>query len=265
VHTLHDYYLLCPYSTMFRLGANCASPCLRCRIPTAPRRALSRHVQGVIGVSRFVLERHLEQGLFAGARSSVVYNGYRAPAPAAAQPRAVSEKLRIGFLGSLVPAKGLDRLVEAFLALPPQAAELRIAGSGDPDYEASLKRRAAQRDDLRWLGVVRPEEFLPGLDVLVVPSLFHEPMGRVVVEAFAHGLPVIAARRGGMPELFRGACGWLYEPDDPGGLSAILREILARREALEPMRGAAREAARLYSVEAMVSGYSDLYQGATAR
>ncbi|MFY9317915.1 MAG: glycosyltransferase family 4 protein [Burkholderiales bacterium] len=265
VHTLHDYYLLCPYSTMFRREANCASPCLRCRIPTAPRRALSRHVQGVIGVSRFVLERHLEQGLFSRARSSVVYNGYRGPALAAEQTRAVSGKLQIGFLGSLVPAKGLDRLVDAFLDLPPRVAELRIAGSGDPAYEALLKTRSAQRDDLRWLGVVRPEEFLPGLDVLVVPSLFHEPMGRVVVEAFSHGLPVIAARRGGIPELFRGACGWLYEPDDPGGLPAILREILARREVLEPMRMAARGAARRFPLEAMLEGYLLAYREAAAR
>jgi glycosyltransferase involved in cell wall biosynthesis len=264
LHTLHDHYLLCPYSIMYRNDANCASQCLRCRIASAPRRALTRHVAGVVGVSNFVLQRHLERGLFAAARSSVVHNGYRAPAAIAQSSRA-GQRLRIGYLGSLVPAKGLDRLVDAFLGLPDGAAELHIAGAGDVDYEALLKQRTVARSDVRWCGVVRPEEFLPGLDLLVMPTLCHEAMGRVVVEAFAHGLPVIAASRGGIPELFRGECGWLYDPDDRGRLPAILREVLGRREALEPMRQAARAAARHASDETMIEGYLAMYEATAAR
>ena len=264
LHTLHDYYLLCPYSTMYRNEENCARPCLRCRVASAPRRALTRHVAGVVGVSRFVLQRHLEQGLFAGARTAVVYNGYSAPASAMQAARA-APRLRIGFLGTLVPAKGLDRLVDAFLGLPPGAAELHIAGAGDADYEALLRDRSAQRSDVHWHGVVRAEEFLPGLDLLVVPSLYHEPMGRVVIEAFAHGLPVIAASRGGIPELFHGECGWLYDPDDRGRLPAILREVLARREVPESMRMAARAAAQRASHEAMIAGYLAMYEATAAR
>jgi glycosyltransferase involved in cell wall biosynthesis len=264
VHTLHDHYLLCLYSMMYRNDVNCASQCLRCRIASAPRRALTRHVAGVIGVSNFVLQRHLERGLFATARTAVVLNGYRAPAAPAQSPRADS-RLRIGFLGSLVPAKGLDRLVDAFLGLPAGAAELHIAGAGDRDYEALLKDRVAHREDVRWHGVVRPEEFLPGLDLLVVPSLVHEAMPRVVVEALAHGVPLVAARRGGIPEPFRGECGWLYDPDDRGRLPAILREVLDRREVLEPMRQAARAAAQHASDEAMIAGYLAMYEAIAAR
>lgn len=266
VHTLHDHYLLCPYSTMYRNGANCARQCLRCRIATVPRRAMASRVDGVIGVSRFILERHLARGLFSRARTAVVHNGYRPPGQAPAAPaRAAGGPLRIGFLGSLVPSKGLDRLIDVFLRLPPRAAELRIAGAGDLQYEQLLKRRTASREEVRWLGVVRPEAFLPELDVLVVPSLYHEPLPRVVVEAFSHGVPVVAARRGGIPEMFRGDCGWLYEPDEGRGLSGILTQILARRDALEPMRAAARAAAREFSYEAMAAGYLAMYQAAAAR
>ena len=260
VHTLHDHYLLCPYSTMFRNGENCSEQCLRCRIASIPRRAMTRHVDGVIGVSRFILERHLDYGLFADASASVVYNGYRAPdRTLVARARAADDPLRIGFLGGLVPNKGLDRLVDAFLRLAPHAAELWIAGAGDPRYEASLKSRTASRDDVQWFGVVRPEAFLPALDVLVVPSLVHEAMGRVVIEAFCHGVPVIAASRGGIPELFRGECGWLYDPDDRGRLPAILKQILDQRATLEAMRKAVREAALHYSCEAMAAGYLAAY------
>ncbi len=266
VHTLHDHYLLCPYSTMFRNGKNCGRQCLGCRIASAPRRALARHVDGVIGVSRFILDKHLGYGLFADAGASVVYSGYRAPEGSPAmRSRAAGDPLRLGFMGSLAQNKGLDRLVDTFLALPAHAAELRIAGTGDAAYEATLKARSASREDVRWLGRVRPEAFLPELDVLVVPSLVHEAMGRVVVEAFAHGVPVVAASRGGMPELFRGECGWLYDPDDRARLPALLEQIVARREVLEPMRAAARVAARQFSVEAMAAGYLAAYQAAMKR
>ncbi len=266
VHTLHDHYLLCPYSTMFRKGENCTQQCLRCRFASMPRRAMARHVHGVIGVSRYILDKHLGYGLFAQAHASVVYSGYRAPEGLPGKgTRAPGDALRIGFLGSLFPNKGLDRLIDAFLTLAPQLAELRIAGAGDPGYEASLRSRTASRDDVRWMGVVRPEAFLPELDVLVVPSLVQEAMGRVVIEAFAHGVPVIAANRGGLPELFRGECGWLYDPDDRDRLPAILQQILGRREIVEPMRKAARAAALHYGNEAMLAGYLATYQAAAAR
>lgn len=263
VHTLHDHYLLCPYSTMHRGGANCARPCLACRAASAPRRAMTRHVDGVIGVSRYILDRHRELGLFAQADASVVYNGFAGPAPAA--PRAPGAHPRIGFLGSLVPAKGVDRLVDAFLRLAPGAAELHIAGAGDPAYEAQLRRRTASREAVRWHGVVDPEPFLAGLDLLVVPSINHDPMPRVVLEAFRQSVPVAGARRGGIPEGFAGDCGWLYDPDDPAALAAILAQAVARPERLAQMREAARAAARRFPLEAMLEGYLRAYREAAAR
>jgi len=262
VHTLHDHYLLCSYSTMFRDGRNCASPCLRCRAASAPRRALARHVDAVIGVSRYILERHRAAGLFARAHASVVAAALPPAAPRAeadAGPRA----LRIGFLGGLVPAKGADRLLEAYLALPAGKAELHVAGGGDPEFEAALRRRAGGRADVRWHGVVRSDEFLPALDLLVVPSRVHEAMGRVVLEAFRHGLPVVAARRGGLPELVPEAAGWLYEPDDGAQLPKILREIVAQPALLGERRAAARATGARADPRTVPEGYLAAYRAAS--
>ncbi|HVP08640.1 MAG TPA: glycosyltransferase family 4 protein [Burkholderiales bacterium] len=263
VHTLHDHYLLCPYSTMHRGGRNCERPCLACRAVTAPRRALTRHVDGVIGVSRYILERHRALGLFAQANAQVVYNGFGEPVPPA--PRATGPALRIGFLGSLVPPKGADRLVDAFLRLAPGAAELHLAGAGDPGYETELRRRTASRRDVHWRGVVQADLFLAELDLLVVPSIYHDPMPRVVLEAFRQGVPVAGARRGGIPEGFAGDCGWLYDPDDPAALAAILAEAVASPERLRRMREAARAAVRRCSLGAMLEGYLHAYRVAIAR
>ena len=266
IHTLHDHYLFCPYSTMFKDGENCARPCLACRVATVPRRAMTHHVDAVIGVSRFILDRHLRDGLFPEAHASVVYNGYDAPdGPPGAGARAAGGPLRVGYMGGLVTNKGLDRLLDAYLELPQGAAELRIAGAGDARFADPLKARSASRQDVHWRGVVRPEDFMPELDVLVVPSRVHEAMGRVVVEAFAHGVPVIAARRGGIPELFRGDCGWLYEPDDRAQLPGILKQILGQRGELAAKRAAARSAAGHFSRAAMIAGYLAAYREAAAR
>ena len=263
-HTLHDHYLLCPYSTMFRDGRNCAAPCLRCRAVSAPRRALSRHVDAVVGVSRFILERHRAAGLFGGAHASLI-GAVLPPAGSREAAQAGPHALRIGYLGGLVPAKGVDQLLEAFLGLPAGAAELHVAGGGDRDFEAGLRRRAAGRADVRWHGVVRSDDFLPKLDVLVVPSRVREAAPRVVPEAFRHGVPVVAARRGGLPELVPEAAGWLYEPDDRAHLPKILREILEQPALLEQRRAAARAAGAAADPRSVPEAYLAAYRVAIAR
>ncbi len=264
VHTLHDHYLLCSYSTMFRGGRNCASPCLRCRAASTPRRALARHVDAVIGVSRYILERHRADGLFAGAHASVVAAALPPAAPRAA-PDAGPRALRIGYLGGLVPAKGVDQLLEAFLELPAGTAELHVAGGGDSGFEAALRRRAGGRTDVRWHGVVRSDDFLPNLDLLAVPSRVHEAMGRVVLEAFRHGLPVVAARRGGLPELVPEGAGWLYEPDDGAQLPKLLRELAERPALLTARRAAARAAGAGADPRRMLEGNLVAYRAVIAR
>ena len=60
VHTLRDYYLLCPKTTMFDNGRRCQGQCFSCSIYSRVRRALSHYVGAVVGVSRFTLDRHLD-------------------------------------------------------------------------------------------------------------------------------------------------------------------------------------------------------------
>jgi glycosyltransferase involved in cell wall biosynthesis len=104
VHTLHDHYLLCPYSTMFKNGRNCPQQCLGCRLAAVPRQRLTRHVDVVIAVSRYILERHRARGLFSLSECRVVHNGYRPLAAVAGQPgKEPGARLRIGFLGALSP------------------------------------------------------------------------------------------------------------------------------------------------------------------
>lgn len=223
VHTTHDQYLLCHRSTMFRNGENCSAQCLSCRALGLPRKFASNQVDVAVGVSRFILERHQRQGIFPAAQGTVIYNTGMLSAPPMTRPPRTAEKLRFGFLGQIIPTKGVHALIDAFLADEFHDAELWIAGKGDSgDYEQDLRRRTQTIPNIRWLGYVRPAELLDNIDVLVVPSLWHDTAPLVVLEAASHGVPVLGSNRGGIPELIPPSTGWTFDPDDPAGLRRAL-------------------------------------------
>ncbi|MBV8662730.1 MAG: glycosyltransferase, partial [Hyphomicrobiales bacterium] len=74
VHTIRDFYLLCPRSTMFRGGAPCAGQCAECKVYAAPRRQLSRLPRVLSAVSRYMIDAHVRRGYFprASVRQSVL-------------------------------------------------------------------------------------------------------------------------------------------------------------------------------------------------
>ena len=75
VHTIHDHYLLCANSVMFKDGNNCLKPCLSCLPFHYVRRKLADQVDYVVAVSAFVMARHRQFGCFKGARQGIIHNG----------------------------------------------------------------------------------------------------------------------------------------------------------------------------------------------
>jgi glycosyltransferase involved in cell wall biosynthesis len=234
-HTLRDYYLICPNTAQFRNGISCGSRCGACRVMGAPRIAATRHVNTVIGNSHFVLESHLRAGAFESAHRDVIYNGYEAPAPVA--PRVAvpeSRPFTLGFIGRLAPTKGVELLMDAFVravAASSQPMVMRIAGTGDVEYVRSLRERAGDWP-IELIGKVAPATFYESVDVTVVPSLWHEPLARVIFESFAHGVPVLASSRGGSPELVvPGRTGWLFDPSEEGALERAIGQAVTEMQA----------------------------------
>lgn len=157
--------------------------------------------------------------------------------PAAADPRPGV----IGYVGRLEPHKGVDVLVDAVLGAPELSLEIAGAGSA----EAGLRDRARPAGDrIRFLGPVE-HDALPAVygsfDVLAVPSLdtpgWREQFGRVVVEAFACGTPVVTSDGGALPELV-GDAGLVVRQGDPEALRAALVGIVRDRERRAAMAAA---------------------------
>ena len=139
--------------------------------------------------------------------------------------------LRVGFVGRLIPHKGVDVLLRA-ATLDPRF-EVEVVGSGpEVGRLAALAAELGVTDRVEFRGHVT-EEALPAVyrafDALAVPSVptpgWVEQFGRVVVEAQASGVPVVASRSGALPEVVGGA-GTLVEPGDPADLARGLARLL---------------------------------------
>lgn len=227
IHTLRDYYLACPRSTMFRDGHNCERPCGGCAPFAAPRRRASALVDAVIGNSRFILERHLALGYFPNARCrDVIHNGQPSSQHSVtSRPAKASGRTPVfGYIGQINDTKGVALLIEAVRALGPDAP-LRIAGRVEGEYAERLRREAPEW--VEWLGWQKPADFYRNVDVVVVPSLWHEPLPRTVIEAATAGCRVIGSNRGGTPEALAMVGGTVFDPDVSGALTHALRQELS--------------------------------------
>lgn len=257
VHTLRDYYLLCPQVSMFRGGKDCECQCPLCRLYSLPKIRFSRHVDVVVGISRFILKRHRDHGCFDGAQQAVISNAYELKA-LDTKRTLPSTPLRFGYLGRLSPEKGVERLLEAATRLPSAKWTLDVGGQGSGTYENGLRSRYG-RPNIRFLGDAPPTDFFSAVDVLVVPSLWHEPFGRVVIEAYAHGVPVIASARGGLSDLVSATTGLLFDPDMPGELEAKMQRLINEPARVADMSRHCLKEAQRFLPRAVVNGYLEVY------
>jgi glycosyltransferase involved in cell wall biosynthesis len=207
-------------------------------------------------------------------RICVVPNGvdlgkFRPAAPAAARARLAGlrpDALTVGFLGRFSHEKAAD----AFLALAAAcAAEPRLqfvlAGAGPAEAGLRDQARELRLENVLWPGVVDSAAVLPAFDILVVPSRL-DGRPNAVLEAMACGIPVVASRVGGLPELVEhGVTGLLVEPLDLPGLAAAVTR-LSRDSALRmSMAHAARaKAERELDIHRTFATYETLICGGAA-
>lgn len=187
-------------------------------------RTWSRVVDRYIALTDFVRCKMVEAGLPAD-RISVKPN-FVSPDPGMGRSGEGSYAL---FIGRLSPEKGLMPLLEAWREIPD--LPLRIAGSGPMEEVARafiLHHGLSGRVEL--LGRQTQDqisELLSDTRVLVLPSVWYETFGRVAVEAFAAGVPVIASRLGAMAEIVEdGVSGLHFAPGDPAELASRVRWAL---------------------------------------
>jgi glycosyltransferase involved in cell wall biosynthesis len=231
------------------------------RWPYLRRRLMA--ADAVIAPTRFLRDVFVHNGV---REDRIVHRGYGIDAaglvPAAGRPE---RPLTFGFLGTYAPHKAPHVLVEAMLRVRGECRVILRGRETDfPDYAGPLLEKArADRRIAVSPAYERAElaSVLAGLDVLVVPSTWHENSPFVVLEARAAGLPVLASRFGGLVEVVRHEVdGELFPPGDAEALARAMQRLID-----EPQRLARYRAATLppKSLATAVDEFEEIYRGAS--
>jgi glycosyltransferase involved in cell wall biosynthesis len=166
-------------------------------------------------------------------------------------------QINIGFLGRLVPEKGLDILFTAVSQLQQQNLDFQVTLCGSGTSEADLRQKAAIlqiNERLIWRGAVRHEAApveLGQFDVLVLPSrsiaTWKEQFGHVIIEAMAMGIPVVGSSCGEIPHVIARE-DLVFSEGDPVALAKILKQLICDRNSREEMGN--------YGIERVKQNYS---------
>lgn len=203
------------------------------------RARLVAAVDRFVAPSRFLYERYLEWGL---APEHIVQSRAGIDvAPFAGFERTQSERLRVAYLGTLAPHKGVHVLLEAWSRIAPAQranAALTVYGprAHNPAYVARLDELARAAGATLAGGV--PAERVPAtlahVDLLVMPSVWYENSPLVILEALATRTPLVVSDLGGMAELVEeDRHGWRFPTGDAAALAELLATILAEPARLE--------------------------------
>lgn len=267
VHVMHDYYLICPSVTMFKGGRICETACASCKVFRHPHAALSNKVSAVLSVSQSILNTHLAAGIFKETPiKRVIYNARDLPeAPARASLAEQGRPVVFGFIGALTEVKGIEPLIRAFAQAAQQVPgiTLQVAGAGEAGFEAHLKTLAPP-EVVQFLGKVDAMAFFRQIDVCIAPSEWNDPLPGVVYESISQGVPVIGARRGGIPEMIQdGINGVLFEPTQAGSLTSAIVATARQPESITAMQARCRTSvSRFVDFSQMLREHEQLFEDA---
>ncbi len=241
VQSVHNYRLVCPAASLFRDGAHCelcigkklawpgvVNRCYRgSRVATGAVAAMTAahwalgtwrsSVHQYVALTAYVRDR-LVAGDFPPERISIKPNFIVAPQAAASATPAGDYFI---YAGRLTEEKGIAVLLEAWRGCAN--ARLRLVGAG------ALPAGVTVAENVELLGARSSRDtcrLIAGAKALILPASWAEPFGRVVIEAFALGTPVIASTAGALPELIEhGVTGILFETGNARALAAAVARV----------------------------------------
>ena len=221
-------------------------------------------LQCFVAVSHTVAESLHDLGI-AREKICVIYNGLADPLSDGNVLRKREAGIRVGIAGQIGPWKGHDDLVDAFRSLLRQysVAKMLIFGAGSADYEAELRRRVLEtglEHNVVWRGFVNDPSIYGAIDMLVVPSRSADPLPTSAIEAALFGLPVIASRSGGLPEIIEdGVTGCLFQSGAIDQLAQNIVKLIANEELRVQMgKNARARALSLFGRDRFVRDFSEL-------
>ena len=178
------------------------------------------------------------------AKMHVVYPGINLKGHGGEKPPRGERPPTIGYFARICPEKGFHNIIDAFIRLRQTLPDVRLKASGwlgkhnHPYFAEQVKKLDAAGLTAAFEHVESPSHadkvrFLQSIDVLSVPTDYHEPKGLYVLEAWANAVPVVQPAHGSFPELIEATGGGLIVPsENADALAAGLRQLIEN----EPLR-----------------------------
>jgi glycosyltransferase involved in cell wall biosynthesis len=242
------------------------------RVFIAMERHAARRTDRIIELTPGGIEEHLACGIGRREQYVTIFSGIDlAPFDAAIRRRAKTRRalgvspdtFLVGGAGRLEPVKGFTYFVSAARLIAEAVPGARFVVAGQGSLRAALEAESANLGGrLQWLG---PRDDVPDLmaafDVFVLASL-NEGMGRVLLEAGAAGVPAVATRVGGVPDIILdGRTGILTPPRDPRAMAEAVGGLARDPRRRKAMGEAARaRTAPAFGLERMVEQIEALYE-----
>ncbi|MDN8590295.1 glycosyltransferase family 4 protein [Paenibacillus sp. 11B] len=255
VHTLRDYSLIEPinismYSKIYRVFS----------------RKSSQTISSVIGISSHILDSHTGIGFFEDSSKHIIHNIVEMDASSVRlyeQKKVnVNAPLHIGYFGQLTEVKGVQYLIEAFRGLGHDIADrLHIFGEGPSLY--SLQQSAAPDKRIEFKGKIDKSEIarqMAAMDLVIVPSIWGEPFGRVVIESYQVGTPVYASHVGGMVEILLDTDEFSFESQSSEAIRhSILHYYHMSAEEKERLKHRCYYHSQTFNESYLLQNHADIY------
>jgi len=222
VHTVRDYWLIDPKATKEETNF------LVDLFFSSFFKRLSNNVSNVTGASNYTLKTYKTRGYFKNAKYTTIANSLRLDINEINKHidfklLKSNPKKRFLYAGRLTEEKGVNLLLSAIKDIPSKNVEFVICGEGPLINKV---KNMTQRDERviykGQLAIKELEAEYINSDVMIIPSIWSEPFGRIIIEAAKYGVPAIATNRGGIPEIMETLdVGVLIEPELCQLVSAI--------------------------------------------
>jgi glycosyltransferase involved in cell wall biosynthesis len=271
IHTSHDYELFSPEGTRQpKIDQWAKNRPVPVRLLQSIAASASKKVDIFTSPSQYVLDLHSKRGLFADAYRQVVPNPHGSTLQEIQQRQANDgassnkDTIRYLYMGRFDPSKGVDLLCEAFQVCTKTYPNIRLDLLGSGEMLNNLQKQYSEIPQIEFHGYKSGEEkekFLANCDALVVPSVWQEPFGIVIPEAFSYGKAVIATSVGGIPEVVKdGETGILIPPGDVEVLAQTISRVARSPEKIRRMTTACYESSQSFTLDQILENYEFLYK-----
>lgn len=267
IFTGRDYYTICPKTTLIKSDNSiCKTPNKFCKMYRKINQKYISKADYLIGPSKFSKDILSNELKIDENKCSYIYNSidldkdYTSKVNKVKNEMLLKKKtLDLVFLGTLDYHKGIKLLVEQFINLDDKNIRLHIAGDGPlKEYIKSIKL-----DNLIYYGKLSKEDvnkLLSECDILIAPSLWNEPFGRIVLDAYKNSMPVITTGNGGLREIVNdGETGYIINMHNIDEFSDVVKKYKSNKELLMKQINKCNEHIKDYDNKIITKKYLDLY------